>query len=86
MKQSNKRSNRLPKRKSVTINDLLARDDVNGIIENLNEVKPNITAALVIYLDKDNICHYQGTEDTLESTLVWMLETTKLNLIDRDID
>ena len=72
------------KRKPLTINDLLTRDDVNGILENLNKVKPNITAAIVIYMDKDERYHRQITDGTLISTAVWMLESTKLDLLNAE--
>jgi hypothetical protein len=69
------------KRTSVTVNDILTRDDVNGILANLNGVKPHITAAIVIYLDEADVYHWQMTEGTFMSQAVWMLESTKLDLL-----
>ncbi len=76
---------RRPKQKPVTVNDLLTKDDINGILNHLDTVKPHITAAIVIYMDKrDNKYHWQITEDTLVSLATWMLESIKLELLNAD--
>jgi len=65
----------------VTVNDLLTRDDINGILESLNETKPEIQDLIVIYTDKNHERYFIHTESSFISTLTWMLETTKLDMI-----
>ncbi len=70
------------KSRVTTVNDLLARDDINGILKDLDKVKPHITDCIVIYVDKrDNKIHWNNTEDTLTSLAVYMLESVKLRLM-----
>ncbi len=69
------------KRKSVTINDLLTKDDINGILADLEKIKPNIKDLIVIYMDKNNKYSWQITGNTLESLAVWLLESVKLDLL-----
>ncbi len=81
------RLTKLHSRTRVTINDLLTSDDVNGILADLDKVKPHIKAAIVIYIDKrDDKYHWGITDDTLVSTAVWMLESTKMDLLCDDED
>ncbi len=69
-------------RRVTTINDLLARDDVNGILKNLDGIKPNITDCIVIYIDKrDKKRYWQATEETTRALATWMLESTKLDIL-----
>lgn len=69
-------------RNSKSVNDLLASDDVNGILKDLEEIKPHISDMIVIYVDKrDNTWHSQITEQSLSSTVVWLLESVKHNEI-----
>lgn len=68
-------------RRAVTVNDLLARDDVNGILADLDKVKPNVQDLIVIYVDAESRYHWQITNSTLVSTATWMLESTKLDLL-----
>jgi hypothetical protein len=75
---------RLPKVK--TVNDLLTRDDINGILADLDEAKPDISDLIVIYMDKDKNRCFLITEDTLNSTATWLLETTKLDVIMEDTE
>ena len=79
--------NTKPIRPVTTINDLLTRDDVNGILTALDKVKPDITDLIVIYMDKrDNKYHQQITDGTLVSTATWMLESTKLDLLNEEVE
>ncbi len=69
-------------KRATSINDLLTRDDVNGILAWLEKVKPNIQDLIVIYNDnEDGKTHFKTTGETLESLAVWMLETVKLDLM-----
>jgi len=85
---NNRRSHRIPNSarlpKVKTINDLLTRDDINGILADLDKAKPNISDLIVIYMDKDKNRYFLTTEDTLVSTATWMLEGTKLDVILED--
>ncbi len=70
------------KRSRRTINDLLTSDEVNGILGELDKVKPHITDCIVIYTDKrDGKFHWQVTDNTLASLAVWLLESAKLDLL-----
>lgn len=67
--------------KVKTVNDLLARDDINGIINDLNDIKPDIEHLVVIYSDKNGERSWIMTEDTMASMATWLLETTKMDLL-----
>ncbi len=72
-------------RRITTIEDLLTRDDINGILVALDKVKPHISDMIVIYFDKErNILDYIVTDETLVSKSVWMLEATKLDILNGD--
>ena len=77
---------KLPKRKLVTLNDLFARDDVNDLLATVDKHKADITDCVIIYLDKNRTYHWAVTKDTLESTAVWLLESTKHDLLHSDDD
>lgn len=90
MKQNNSQ-HRMPKvttkttRRKTTVADLLTRDNVNDILNDLEEMRPNIGDLIVIYVDKrDKRFCYQVTEDTLVSTATWLLESTKLEIINSE--
>lgn len=67
-------------KRATTINDLLARDDINGILSDLNKEKPSMTDLIVIYVDKEGL-KWQYTDDTLVSKAVWMIECMKFDLL-----
>lgn len=90
MPSKDKRSHRIPRSarlpKVKTLNDLFTRDDINGMLADLAKEKPNISDLLVIYLDKrDNKYYFQVTDNTLIPTAIWLLESTKLNLLDENL-
>lgn len=93
MTAPDKRGRRIPhnptkrKRAITTVNDLLTRDDVNGILAQLEGLKPHITDLIIIGMDRrDNRYHWMITENTLVSTATWMLESTKLDLLNSEDD
>lgn len=91
MKGKDKRQHRIPNSarlpKVKTVNDLLTRDDINGMLADLDKEKPNISDLIVIYLNKDDKRYYfQITEDTLNATATWMLESTKLDVLNEDLE
>ncbi len=63
--------------KVTTINDILARDDVNDILEGLDKRKDNISALVVITVDRSGNTNYLTTEQTI-SELVYRQEEMKL--------
>ncbi len=68
-----------------TVNDILARDNVNGILNALDKAKPHIQDLIVIYIDRrNNRKYWNGTDDTTKPIATWMLETTKLELLNDD--
>ena len=66
------------------IEDLLARDDINGILKDIDNIKPNIQDLIVLYTDKDGRWHFTCNDDMLISTGVWMLEGAKYELLVED--
>jgi hypothetical protein len=60
---------------------------VNGILADLEKVKPDISDLVVIYLNRsDKRYHAQFTDSTLESTAVWMLENVKLDILNNEVE
>ena len=81
-----KRTNLL-KRKLVTVDDLFTLDDVNDILEKVNKSKSHYSDIIVIVIDKDTEEYsWLLTNNTLESTAVWLLENTKNDLLNRNYD
>ncbi len=85
MPKNDNRLGRLPRRSKhpriTTVNDLLTRDKVNDILNDLNKVKTGIRDLIVIYTDKDTKYHCLSTDDTLCSTATWLLESVKHDLM-----
>ena len=65
----------------TTIEDVLARDSVNDILIELNKDKPNISDLIVISVDREGKLYYDVTKNTLVPMATWMLEATKLDLL-----
>jgi len=91
MPSKDRRSHRIPNSarlpKVKTINDLLARADINSIINELDKEKPNMSDLIVIWLDKNDKRYlFQITEDTLSDRATWMLESTKLDVLNEDTE
>lgn len=78
----------LPKRvKKVTIEDLLTNDDINGMFQELEKVKPNISDLIIIYVDKKTGDYqYLITDNTLVSLATYLLECTKLDILSHGED
>lgn len=76
-----KKASRIPSR----IEDLLAMDNVNDVLQEIDNTKPHISDILVIYIDKrDNQIYFEPTKETLRSLLVFMMESVKLTLLTED--
>lgn len=67
-----------------TVSDLFARDDVNDFLATVDKHKADITDCIIVYLDKERNYHWAITDNTLESTAVWLLESTKHDLMHSD--
>ena len=63
-------------RKIKTINDLLAKSDINSVIEDLLKVKADITDLVIIY-KADNSIHLLDQVSTPLTTELGMLEVAK---------
>lgn len=72
--------------KVKTIEDLFTRADINGILNNLDKEKPDITDLIVICVDKKDEMYFWITNKTKVSTATWMLESTKLDLLNEGIE
>lgn len=73
--------------KVKTVADMLTRDDINQMMRDLEKEKPNISDLIIVYMEKEtNNFYFQVTKDTLASTAVYMLECTKLDIINEDFD
>jgi len=70
----------------VTVNDLLTRDDVNGMLKDLQDKKPGIKNLVIIYTDGDNVNHWSITSDTNSSMAVWMIESMKFDIMGGGLD
>jgi len=66
-------------RKNLTINTLLAQDDLNTILATLDKLKPSITHAIIIYETDDEVRHFNFTEMPV-SHAMGLLELTKQDL------
>jgi hypothetical protein len=69
----------------VTMEDVLATDDVNGILEDITKVKPAIKDLIIIWMGQDGNYHFEITDETLSSTATWMLESAKLDILNEDL-
>lgn len=74
----------LKKSRNVTVNDLLTKDDVNGILQDLDNIKPDIKNLLIIWTDKDDKYYWEMSDDILVSQANLLLDLTKDDLI-RDL-
>lgn len=87
MLANDKRANRISKPtripKSIkTVDDLLAKDDINGMIADLTKLRGKIKDLVIIYTinDTENYA-YSISDETLISKATWLLESTKLHML-----
>ena len=75
-------NNRKSRSKITTVNDLLARDDVNDMLSRLDKEKPDIQDIIVITVDRKTQKYtVDYNDDILESRAVWLLERVKLDIM-----
>ena len=92
MPSKDKRVHRLPikatkpitLRRAKSFSDILAQDDINSILNELNDSKPDIKDLIVIWVDKKDDLWFQTTKDLKQTISIWMLESTKLDLLNED--
>jgi hypothetical protein len=73
-------------RKLTTINDVLARDDVNDILEKVNRSKADICDLIVITMPKDGGYRLWITDETPDSKAVYMLEAVKVDILNGNLE
>jgi hypothetical protein len=78
------KTQRLRAKRVTTITDLLTRDDVNDILAEVNKSKDKIKNMVVITVDHEDNQHWWITDETLNSIAVFMLESTKFDLMNED--
>ena len=66
--------------------DLLASDDINQILEDVNKVKPDIKHLIILWVDKDDNLYFETPDDTPQSIATWMLECTKLDILNEGLE
>jgi hypothetical protein len=72
---------KLPKKKKVTVNDLLATDSVNELLESITKQKNSFDDVVVIAVKKnDKSIIWDMTEMDL-SKLIYLLETVKVAML-----
>lgn len=74
----------ISKRKRMSLEDILASDEINGMLQELEKAKPNITDLIIIYVDNNGDYQYMITDGTLESQVTWALECTKLDILNHE--
>ena len=67
------------KRKLVTVDDILTKDEVNEIMESAFKVRKEIKDMVFVWIDRDGNTHtaYFG----VKSSILWGLEQAKLELL-----
>ena len=65
----------------ITVEDILAWDDVNDVLAHLNKAKPDITALIAIYEDDKEDMHWRITEGTQLSKVIYLLEVVRQELL-----
>ncbi len=68
------------KRKNIDIDDILAQDDVNEVLNTVIKEKANITDMIVLYYDNEDTVHMKST-GPLNSRAVYMLEFGKFHIL-----
>jgi len=78
------KSHKLPISKAPeveTVDDLLAKDDINGILQDVAKERTNIQDIIVIYNTKDDVIFWHCNQDILISKANYMLDVAKYDLM-----
>ena len=68
-------------RKVKTINDVLARDDINKFLADMDNEKANIKQALIIYVRRDDSYSWEISEGIPDATVLGLLEQMKYDIL-----
>ena len=68
-------------RRKTTINDLLAKDSVNTVLQHLAEHRTEMSSLFAIYEDKEGNIEWTGGPDITLSRVVFLLEQVKYCLL-----
>jgi hypothetical protein len=78
------KSHKLPISKAPeveTVDDLLAKDDINGILQDVAKERANIQDIIVIYNTKDDVIFWHCNQDILVSKANYMLDVAKYDIM-----
>ena len=64
-----------------TVDDLLAKDDINGILQDVAKERANIQDIIVIYNTKDDVIFWHCNQDILVSKANYMLDVAKYDIM-----
>ena len=82
MKQERKIKPRRVVKRITTVEDILAQDDVNGLLADLEEKKPDINEMMVIYTDREGDIHWRFSSDVIRTAdAVYWLEVAKTGIL-----
>lgn len=76
-----RRHHQTPLSKIKTVDDLFIRDDVNEMLRNFDKSKHEATDLIMVWRDKNGEIWYDATPESLQSDKVFMLESTKFDLL-----
>jgi len=68
------------RRRITTVQDILAKDDVNTIMAHLHKAKPEMESLIAIYNDGETT-RWEITEGTPLSDIICQLEDVKISLL-----
>ncbi len=71
-------------RKAKTVDDLFAQDDVNQVITEIIEQKPNIKGMVVLYFDTEDTLNYRITDGMQFHDAIYALDRVKYLLHSED--
>ena len=71
------------RRRITTVEDILATDDVNSVMANLQKAKPKMKSLIAIYNDGE-YTHWETTQGTPLSEIIFRLELVKTSLLTED--
>jgi hypothetical protein len=84
--EQKKRISKTSLKSCKTIDDLFTVDDINQMLEDLNSDKADITDCIIIYKRRNGSINWEISDETLTSTAVWLLESTKNDVLNEDCE
>jgi len=74
---------KIRRQRITTVEDILASDDVNSVMAELQKAKPKMKSLIAIYNDGE-YTHWQITQGTPLSEIIFRLEMVKTSLLTED--